>query len=62
MAGDLRRAMFDDKSNDLNEGKEDLLIFGYSCTVFHDEEKAMYIDQGKHLIPWMGNQNLMIDR
>ena len=61
MADDLRRAMFED-TNVAVEGKDELLVFGYSCKLFRDDEKALFVDQGKHLIPWMGNQNLMIDR
>ena len=41
---------------------EKLFLFGYSCKIFRDDEKAKYIDQGKHLIPWMGDESLMIDR
>lgn len=41
---------------------EKLFLFGYSCKIFRDDEKSKYIDQGKHLIPWMGDESLMIDR
>lgn len=41
---------------------EDLLIFGYACKIFRDDEKALHIDQGRHLIPWMGDNTLKIDR
>ena len=46
-----------DKSRD-----EDLLVFGYACKLFRDDEKALYIDRGKHLIPWMADEALKIDR
>lgn len=49
-----------------NPGKvqvqEDLSVFGYACKLFRDDERAKDIDQGKLLIPWMGDDNLMIDR
>lgn len=46
-----------------NENRfDDLLIFGYACKIFRDDDKARYIDQGKHLIPWMGDNTLKIDR
>ena len=47
---------------DKREKEENLLVFGYACNVYFDEEKAAYFDEGKHLIPWMGDESLMIDR
>ncbi|XP_028400439.1 splicing factor, suppressor of white-apricot homolog isoform X2 [Dendronephthya gigantea] len=41
---------------------QDLLVFGYSCNVYCDDIKAVYFDEGRHLIPWMGDESLMIDR
>ncbi|KAF5281900.1 hypothetical protein FQR65_LT14484 [Abscondita terminalis] len=44
------------------EKHEELLVFGYACKLFRDDVKALYVDQGKHLIPWMGEESLKIDR
>lgn len=41
---------------------EDLFVFGYACKLFRDDAKAKSIDEGKHLIPWMGDDRHMIDR
>lgn len=40
----------------------ELLVFGYACKLYRDDERAVYHDQGKHLIPWMGDKTIMIDR
>ncbi|CAG9126501.1 unnamed protein product [Plutella xylostella] len=50
------------RKSDVKEKKEELFVFGYSCKLFRDDEKALHIDQGKHLIPWMGDDTLKIDR
>ncbi|XP_029652984.1 splicing factor, suppressor of white-apricot homolog isoform X1 [Octopus sinensis] len=41
---------------------EELLVFGYACKLFPFDEKAAYIEEEKHLIPWMDDQTIMIDR
>ncbi|RXG67963.1 Splicing factor, suppressor of white-apricot-like protein [Armadillidium vulgare] len=57
---DYRHSMYDDPWGYQN--KEELLIFGYSCKLFRDDEKALSLENGEHLIPWMGDSKLMIDR
>ncbi|XP_061163357.1 splicing factor, suppressor of white-apricot homolog [Saccostrea echinata] len=44
------------------DDKEELFVFGYACKLFRDDKRALSIDQGSHLIPWMGDDKLQIDR
>ena len=42
---------------------EDLLVFGYAAKIFDgSDDRARYVDQGRHLIPWMGDASTLIDR
>ena len=41
---------------------EKILVFGYQCKLFRDDEKALEMDRGSQLIPWMGDASLQIDR
>lgn len=43
-------------------GRVELLVFGYACKLFRDDEKALKQEQGRQLIPWMGDASIMIDR
>ncbi|KAG7253586.1 hypothetical protein CRUP_013301, partial [Coryphaenoides rupestris] len=40
----------------------ELLVFGYACKVFRDDERALYHEHGDHLIPWMGDKKITVDR
>ncbi|OQR67271.1 protein suppressor of white apricot-like [Tropilaelaps mercedesae] len=39
---------------------EDLLVFGYACKVYRDDNRALQAE--KALIPWMGDELISIDR
>jgi len=41
---------------------EELFVFGYACKLFRDDEQALTVDEGKYMIPWMGDDSLLIDR
>lgn len=45
-----------------NKSYEDILVFGYQCKFFRDDEVARKVNSGGTLIPWMGDKDLMIDR
>ena len=42
--------------------RAELLVFGYACKLFRDDERASEHERGEQLIPWMGDKSLMIDR
>lgn len=49
-------------SNAFCHDHESLLLFGYSAKLFKDDVRAKEMDKGSHLIPWNGDQQLLIDR
>ncbi len=42
--------------------EQEILVFGYACTVFRDDERALQVDRGALQIPWMGDPSMPIDR
>lgn len=50
------------KKNNSDNDVDDLFVFGYTCKLYRNDDKARLINTGKHLIPWMGDTDLLIDR
>mmetsp|Transcript_21179 Transcript_21179/g.35016 ORF Transcript_21179/g.35016 Transcript_21179/m.35016 type:complete len:152 (-) Transcript_21179:2643-3098(-) len=50
------------KPSDEEDENQGLSVFGYSCRIFRDDETARMIDEEKHLIPWYGQSDLLVDR
>ncbi|XP_065055484.1 splicing factor, suppressor of white-apricot homolog isoform X1 [Rhopilema esculentum] len=58
-----RKKFEDDKRHPQPRNKyEDVIVIGYHSKLFRDDAMAQYIEDGKHLIPWMGDESLLIDR
>ena len=57
-----RKKYKEDKRRVSNDKFEDLIVIGYQSKLFRDDVMAKYIEDERHLIPWMGNESLMIDR
>jgi len=58
----LKYGRTDPNSQATSRKYDELLVFGYHCKLFRDEENAKSVNEGKTLIPWMGDKDLMIDR
>ena len=42
--------------------EEELLVFGYACKLFRDDEKAAQVEKEEFSVPWMGDSSFRIDR
>eukprot|EP00898_Chlorokybus_atmophyticus_P007557 jgi/Chlat1/7802/Chrsp66S07252 len=42
--------------------EEELAVVGWSCQLFHDDDAAEFVQQGRGLVPWMGSDTLLVDR
>jgi len=60
--GGLKKHKHPSLEADSKDKFQDLLVFGYACKLFRDDDKALQIDQGALLIPWMGDDSIKIDR
>ncbi|XP_065196589.1 uncharacterized protein LOC135828084 [Sycon ciliatum] len=49
-------------TNMSTEDDSDLLVFGYGCRLFHNDAAAKMVNRGETLIPWQGDNSLLIDR
>lgn len=54
--------LYDKSAPSEKEEDEELLVFGYSCKLYRDDVRAILEDSGQLLIPWMGDNSLMVDR
>ena len=58
----IREASDKQGQTGISKNFDDLLVVGYHSKLFRDDVMAQYIHDGRHLIPWMGNEKIMIDR
>ncbi|CAF0718364.1 unnamed protein product [Brachionus calyciflorus] len=50
------------KDDTLNKNFDDLNIRGYASNIYRDDFNALKIESKDNLIPWNGDQNLLIDK
>ena len=42
--------------------EDEILVFGYGCKLFRDDEKAIQVENEEFSVPWMGDSHMKIDR
>lgn len=57
-----RKRQGKDRANKAKRSYDDVMVVGYHCKLFQDDVMARYIEEGKHLIPWMGDESILVDR
>lgn len=57
-----RSRHYEQQQRQQQQEHNDLFVFGYSCKLYRDSEKFVVVSSGRNLIPWMGNDELLIDR
>lgn len=57
-----RSRHYEQQQRQQQQEHNDLFVFGYSCKLYRDSEKFAVVSSGRNLIPWMGNDELLIDR
>lgn len=56
------RARWPNSDDDAERLTAELSVVGYGCTLFRDDAAALRIDREEHMIPWMGDSTLIVDR
>ncbi len=51
-----------DRPSENAKEDEQLLVFGYACKLFRNDARTLLESSGQLLIPWMGDNSLMVDR
>ena len=57
-----RRRQDREQREEEEKEKAALVVVGYESKMFRDPETAAAVNEGKFLVPWMGDKSLMIDR
>lgn len=59
---ETKRKRQDREKEEEEKEKALIVVVGYECKLFRDDDTAAAVNSGKFLVPWMGDEGLMIDR